>query len=349
MFPEGQRIVFTGKLASMSRREAIARVVARGGIVNTKVSRRSDIVVIGSDGWPLRKTGKLTRHLETAEKLDGLGFPIDVIPEQEFLRRLHSDRVNTVVCRTHTLEQLSRLLGISGLRLRRWIDRGLIEPIEFQDGVALFDFQQINAARTVADLIRRGVPIPLLVSNLRRLQRWIPEDAVVVKCIVQLQRNLVVRDASGFLVEPNGQLRLPLEDMPENELPLNELTLNIEQTIEADPDALFDHAFNLEKAGQLPAAITAYERWISLYGDDVEALFNLGNCYLATEQHGRANDCYLRCLKLDDSHGPAWNNHGLCLAELGQTDQARKALSCAIQLMPQCNDTKANLVSITES
>lgn len=327
----------------MSRQEAIVRVVARGGVVCTKVSRRTDVIVIGSDGWPLQKSGKLTRHLEAADDLERLGFPIDVISEQEFFKRLRPNQLSRSVRRTHTLEQLSRLLGVSGLRLRRWLDRGLIEPVERRDGIALFDFQQVNAARTVAKVVQQGVSVKSLIANLHRLKRWLPDDTLISKHLLQLKNELLVRDAAGQLIEPSGQMRLPLEDDSPNET-----LLELKQLEEFDPDALFDLAFASESEGKYGDAIDTYERWITLFGDDIEALFNLGNTYLAVEQYESAEACYRRCLHLDRMHGTAWNNRGLCLAELGRVDEAIHCLETANRLMPGCRDTKANLVSVLE-
>ncbi len=327
----------------MSRQEAIVRVVARGGVVCTKVSRRTDVIVIGSDGWPLQKSGKLTRHLEAAENLERLGFPIDVISEQEFFRRLRPSHLSRSVRRTHTLEQLSRLLGVSGLRLRRWLERGLIEPVERRDGIALFDFQQVNAARTVAKFVQQGISVQSLIANLRRLKRWLPDDTLIAKHLFQLKDELLVRDVDGRLVEPSGQMRLPLEDDRSSE------TLLEWKQLEAfDPDVLFDLAFASESDGQFGAAIESYERWIALFGDDIEALFNLGNTYLAVERYESAEACYRRCLQMDHRHATAWNNRGICLAELGRADEAIQCLETASRLMPECRDTKANLISVLE-
>ena len=53
-FPEGKRIArFTGRLASMSRVAVTSVVMERGGFVRSLVTRFTDVLVVGADGWPL--------------------------------------------------------------------------------------------------------------------------------------------------------------------------------------------------------------------------------------------------------------------------------------------------------
>ena len=73
----GQRFVFTGTLASMSRSEAGKLVKARGGTVTGSVSRQTSYVVVGTD--PGSK----------AAKANELG--VAVLSESEFLRLIEHD------------------------------------------------------------------------------------------------------------------------------------------------------------------------------------------------------------------------------------------------------------------
>jgi len=73
----GQRFVFTGTLASMSRSEAGKLVKARGGTVTGLVSRQTSYVVVGTD--PGSK----------AAKANELG--VSVLSESEFLQLMEHD------------------------------------------------------------------------------------------------------------------------------------------------------------------------------------------------------------------------------------------------------------------
>lgn len=75
------RVAFTGKLASMTRKEAFQIVSASGGEPCASVSRRTSMLVIGMEGWPLLPDGQISRKLHLAEKLTR----IRIISESAFL------------------------------------------------------------------------------------------------------------------------------------------------------------------------------------------------------------------------------------------------------------------------
>src|SRR5215813_11301897 len=63
------RVTFTGKLASLSRKEACQIVYDGGGEVTPSVSRRTSLVVVGMEGWPLLPDGMISSKLKRAEEL----------------------------------------------------------------------------------------------------------------------------------------------------------------------------------------------------------------------------------------------------------------------------------------
>jgi DNA polymerase-3 subunit epsilon len=86
----GRSICFTGTLASMPRRDAMARVTEVGCDFKNSVSKRLDYLVIGdadfvqfADGW---QTGKLKKAVELCQQ----GAPIEIIPERHFIELLFS-------------------------------------------------------------------------------------------------------------------------------------------------------------------------------------------------------------------------------------------------------------------
>ena len=69
----------------MTRREAIELVKSAGGTAVTTVSRRTSIVVVGMNGWPLLPDGTVSRKLARAETLNRGGARIRIISEAAFL------------------------------------------------------------------------------------------------------------------------------------------------------------------------------------------------------------------------------------------------------------------------
>lgn len=73
-----KRLVFTGDLSSMARAEAAERVKAFGADINTSISRKTQVVVMGAGAGP----SKMTKILEFQRQ----GIDIWLVNEEEFLR-----------------------------------------------------------------------------------------------------------------------------------------------------------------------------------------------------------------------------------------------------------------------
>ncbi|MGV3485325.1 MAG: tetratricopeptide repeat protein [Planctomycetaceae bacterium] len=345
--------MFTGRLASMSRTEACACVASQGGTVRLRVSVNTDVVVIGSDGWPLSSTGRLTKNLARAEQLQRSGHRIEVIPEAVFLRRL--GRFDEDVRRLHTLEQLSRMLGISGLRLRRWVREGLIRPAEEDGSVVRFDYTEVTAARTLSQFLRHRRSVPTLVQSLERLRRWLPGDGRMADHLLKMRDSLVVRDAAGRIVDSGGQYLFGFdarESLAEDTAVVKadgypSASMQPMDTTDAADD-LFDRAFTLHQQGDLVPAIQLYQRWISRYGSDADVYFNLGNAHAERGNHALAIRALKRSVRCQPDHDRAWNNLGLSLAQIGRRDAAIAALRQALKLDPDYADACYNLADLLD-
>ncbi len=342
-FPEGSRITFTGRLASMSRASAIKAVCDRGGAVRDLVTQRTNLLVIGADGWPLRKSGSITRNLQRASKLQDSGYGVSIISEAEFLGRMCDSNQIPSVHREHTVEQLSRLLGISGLRLRRWISFGLIQSNDNSSVTPMFDFQQVAAAKALSRLVDRGIPPSKLANSLRRLQRWLPDDGRLGVSIVALENQLLLRDGDE-LIDSHGQFYFAFDKRLDNS-PLN-TSPDVFKSI--GPDALFDRAYQKECAGNLSDAIADYTSWLESFGDDHEVLFNLANVHLQKGIVERAVHFYYRCVEVEPAYARAWNNLGLCLQQLGDDTEAIAALRQAVDIDPDDVEMMFNLADLLD-
>ncbi|QDV34779.1 BRCT domain-containing protein [Tautonia plasticadhaerens] len=86
----GQSFLFTGKLATMQRKESEGKVRDAGGAVSSGVTAKLHYLVIGDEGSPLYGNGngkKGSKQLK-AEELNGQGANIRIISETAFLRML---------------------------------------------------------------------------------------------------------------------------------------------------------------------------------------------------------------------------------------------------------------------
>jgi len=85
----GATCVFTGNLKSMSRREAMQRVVNCGGYCGNSVSKTTTFLVMGDTDFSRVKDGKSLK-LKKAEQLLAEGCNLKIIDEDQFLNLLNS-------------------------------------------------------------------------------------------------------------------------------------------------------------------------------------------------------------------------------------------------------------------
>jgi DNA ligase (NAD+) len=86
----GKSVVFTGKLATMERKNAQKRVRDLGGKTPTGVTSELSILVVGDEGSPLLGEGERSTKQKKAEQLNEKGARIEVMAESDFVKLLES-------------------------------------------------------------------------------------------------------------------------------------------------------------------------------------------------------------------------------------------------------------------
>src|SRR5581483_8632487 len=135
----GKQVAFTGRLASLTRTEAVDLVNAYGGTYVRSLNRRTSFLIVGQEGRPLQKDGRLTRNLQRAQALQRAGASIVILLEYEWLARLGMEPAAGGIHRLYTTAQIAQLLKVPLDRLRRWIKAGLIQPAQTRHGVCYFE------------------------------------------------------------------------------------------------------------------------------------------------------------------------------------------------------------------
>lgn len=338
---QGAPVALTGRLASMDRGTARRMIARLGGIAVQRVSRHTRALIIGGDGWPLRRGGKPTKNLQRAGLLQRRGVPIEIITEATFLRRLNLSDDDQVAQRLYTIEQISAMVKVSGLRLRRWVQAGLIRPDAVRDSIALFRYAQVASIRDLWRLVSSGCDVRLVQRSLRRLARWSPEADQAVADLQRFGRSLVTRAADGGLVDGNGQRIFAFDDDPPPQS-----VLWRDASGEEDPQAAFEQAVALECNPE--EAIAAYENWLDRFGPDAAVCFNLANLLTDTGSPLEALPYYQQAVRLHPGDVCAWNNFALALAELGKLDEACEMLERAIACDPHYADAYYNAADILD-
>ncbi len=215
-FLKGKQVAFTGRLASMTRKEAVDLVCSFGGHFVAGVSRQTSILIVGQDGWPLRSDGRLSRKLLKAQMLERDGHPVSILSEEDLLARIGLESQCTEIRRLHSTAELTRLLGVPGARLRAWMNAGMIQPVESNHGIAYFDFRQVAGAKTLCELVKAGVAVKRIRRSLDRLKQWAGsiEQPLSQLAVLEKDGDLLVRVGEA-LADPTGQLLLGFGDEPD--------------------------------------------------------------------------------------------------------------------------------------
>ncbi|MBH0229472.1 exonuclease domain-containing protein [Halobacillus yeomjeoni] len=84
----GASIVFTGKLKSLKREEAIQHVIDVGGRWQNNVESTTNFVVVGPGVYKDYLNGKKTSKLERVEMLLSQGHSIEIVTEEQFMNKI---------------------------------------------------------------------------------------------------------------------------------------------------------------------------------------------------------------------------------------------------------------------
>lgn len=316
-----QSVSFTGRCISLSRAEAEAAVVREGGRVAQHVTASTNLLIVGSMGWPLQRSGRLTRKLVEARRFQRAGTKLVIEREEDFLRRLGEDFDRAV--HRYTLAEMAGLVSVSPQRLLYWVSVGLVRPLEHCGQVALFSFSEVARCSALGQLSAAGVNGKRLVRALSQLQVWLPNSASIIDRLSPDGRQLSVRDDEGRRIDANGQFLLDFVEGESQTTPVSYL---------ADFGFLFEEAVVREAAGDYDQAESVYRRLLERDSADVDVLYNLANVLVEQHRHEEALPFYHEAVCLDPDYVEAWNNLGSVLSELRRHREALLVYEKAYEL-----------------
>jgi tetratricopeptide (TPR) repeat protein len=339
---QGKRVAFTGRLASMSRAEAADLISAHGGHFTATLNRFTSLLVVGQDGWPFEKDGRLSGKLRKARSLQRNGIGITVLTEEEFFARLGLESPAEGVSRLYSTAEIARLLKIPGDHIRRWSAAGLIRPVEMTQGVSYFDYGQVVSARTMSGLVEAGVKPERIRRSIEQMQRWMGsvEQPLLQLAILERQGELLVRLDDG-LADTSGQRYFDFDHIaepPRVSLPRPPATA----------EQLFQRGCRNEECGRLDEAEEAYRQALLLGGPNPTICFNLANVLNALGRKEQAVERYHQVVEFNRADVDAWNNLGVVLADLGRTREAIAALEHVLAVDRDYADAHYNLADLLD-
>jgi tetratricopeptide (TPR) repeat protein len=347
----GERVSFTGTLASMTHRDAMAQVVAQGGTSAEHVSRQTTMLVIGEEGWPLEPDGKPSVKLQHAERLMAEGIPIRIVRESDWLGFLGLGDRRDELHRRCTPAMLSRMLEVSVHEIRRWERLGLIRAVEHICRLPYFDFQEVSNARRLAELIDAGVSTREIKNSLTQLEAavGIGSRPLAQLEILAADHQILYRDSRGRLKTPVGQLLLDFDGSspaPDAESAADTMAL-------PDPPAPDRRNWTagqwgaegsrLSDEGELDAAIQAFRMALMEDFDAPEIHFHLAETLYRQGNSSAALERYYMAVELDHNYLEAWTQIGCLMSEFGRTDDAMDAFRIALDIHPEFPDAHLHL------
>jgi len=359
---QGERIAFTGTLASMTHRQAMELVEKHGGQSSQHVSAQTTLLVLGEEGWPLEADGRISVKWVHARQLHDKGEPIRIVSESEWLALLNIEPPERKHQQLYTPAMLSQLLNTSVHEIRRWERAGLIKPAKKIFRLPYFDFQEVQGARRLCDLAQSGVALDELAVSLERLRTVLPDvDRPLAQLDVLVRgKHLVYRDAAGLIEPTTGQRVFDFDPSapPSDEpaiIPLRPmvgdgLDEDIEPENHRDWTALdwYYEGCRFADENEVDAAIEAFRICLIDEPSNPTYHFHLADVLYRRKKPDAAIERFYMTVELDHDFLEAWVQLGCLLDETGQTRAALEAFGVALDRHPDYPDAHFHLAELLE-
>ena len=214
---QGERVAFTGTLASMTHQAAYDLVEEHGGTASRHVGRNTTMLVVGEEGWPLESDGEPSQKLQQAVQSTTDGHDVRVISESDWLSLVGLTEQSDRIHRAYTPAMLSTLLDVPVGLIRRWERIGLIRPVRKVGRLSYFSYSDVTSARRLSELAAAGVSMREIETSLCRLGQLL---GGMDRPLSQLQilasgTRVAYRDDAGLVQASSGQRLLDF-DPPES-------------------------------------------------------------------------------------------------------------------------------------
>lgn len=352
---QGERVTFTGTLASLTHAEAAQLVEENGGTATDYVSRQLTMLVIGEEGWPLEDNGQPSVKLQQVERWVQSGADIQILNESQWLTLLGLNDHRDEVHRLYTPAMLSSILGISVHVIRGWERSGLIQPVKKIHRLPYFDFREVSSARRLSDLMNAGITREEILDSLKQLPSVRRGDERPLEQLQILAHSLgvLVRDSHGLVMPASGQRVFDFDSEPEIEEPVepDESPSILLNNIAHSPDAPVEElnrdwlveGCRLYDAGNVADALEAFRLAAMSSPQSSDVHFQLGECLYRLGNVQGALERYYAAAEHDRDFLEAWTQIGCLHNELGERTSARTAFQVALSILPEYPDAHYHL------
>lgn len=309
----GRTVALYGRFPPKVRERLTGEIARRGGHVLRDLTRRGDVLVVGSQATALIDSGALGARLRMARSR---GVP--VFSEQGFPAALASED------RGEATLPLSTALGQTGLTPEDADILAAFDLIELREGACRFGDAAV--IRSAAELIGGGLSRAEAAAMLISARELSPVGRH--KIVVTPSGSAALQWQDGSLTTLKGQALLPLdEDHP-------------------GVDDLFEAAALAEADGDLDQAARLYDQCARADRSDAIAPYNLANIHLAQGDPGKAVLDYRRALGRDADFIEARYNLAQALEAQGKREEAALELGRVLAADPTHADAVFNLAQL---
>jgi len=334
------RVAFTGKLASMTRPQAVQMVLGAGGRATDSISRSTSMLVVGMCGWPLLPDGQISNKLRRAEELSRRGCSLRIVSELAFLELAGLKARQCELWKAYPGDEVCQILNIQPETLQRWEQFGLVHSHN-----GLYDFQDVVSLQTVCDLVGRGVKPETVAQSLKRLALVLPgtERPLAQLKIVAEHPKSILADFGQYRLSPGGELYFNFGSEPKSEAPVISFPSN-----DLESHGWFERGQVCEEEERLEEAEKAYRNAILKSPHFPEAYFNLGNVLLELGRLDAAEEVYRTAATQNPRFASAWYNLAHVQEARAKLAEAIISLETALTISPGYADAHFNLALCLE-
>jgi tetratricopeptide (TPR) repeat protein len=364
---QGERVSFTGTLASMTHHQAQELVEQHGGTATHHVSRQTTMLVVGEEGWPLEPDGHPSIKLRQITQWQEEGAPVRIVSESDWLRLLGLDGRCREVHSLYTPAMLCQSLNVPIGTIRRWERLGLIRPVRKVYRLPYFDYAEAAGVRRLNELLTAGIPLHQLEASLSRLRAMLPgiDRPLAELNLLAQDSRLLVRDSHG-LVEPTTGQRcfdfvppaLPGESAEDGEVPAHTIAM-IDNVAACFPretaiglpahwsaDQWFEEGCRLLDKHETPAAVEAFRSALMSRPGAPEINFHLGEALFRAGNQDGALERYYAAVEADHEYLESWTQIGCIHAARGELQPALEAFSIALSVHADYPDAHWHVADI---
>lgn len=329
-------IVFTGKLASLSRREAQEAVVRQGGEAPSRVSKNTTHIVMGEEGYltEIVKSSKLKR----AEEINAQGGSVRIISESEFLEMLGMESKAVLEKKYYSLERIQRVYPRLRPDLIRYFAHwGLFTPAVKTNAQHYYEFKDLLTFRQIDELLSHKLALRAVARRVLEMRH--PSPQISLKFEESRPKGIVL------------SLQKPVQEPPRTAEEWYEVGFKADGNPDTYEEAIaaYENALAMAPAyveamvnlanlyfhkNDITRALALLEKAFQLDENNYLVCYNLANLYDENAQYERAVQLYQRALLLFPNYEPALFNLAIVYEKMGQAASARSYWKKYLEVEP---------------